>query len=306
MGIPFFPILQLEVMNLYSALVQQIIDTLEEHVLTDWQLEDFAEKIGYSKFHLTRKFKEETGFSIGEYIRTRRLAIAAQLLLNTDEPILFIALELHFQSQEAFTRAFKELYKLPPGKYRSIMQGLQLSEVNQMTENNVKGWMLSGSNPSGYTMKADTEVFHTGTRSGYLGANESVIEGQFGTMMQIFSAQNWIGKRMKMSCFMKTNNVVKCGAWVRIDKENGDLVGFDNMENRSIIGTTDWNYYTIVLDVPEESTVINFGVLLIGSGEVWIDGIKFEEVDLSVPTTNLMGIDLDLPLEPVNLGFDDL
>ena len=306
MGVPFFSILQLEVMNLYSALVQQIIDTLEEHVLSDWQLEDFAEKIGYSKFHLTRKFKEETGFSIGEYIRTRRLAIAAQLLLNTDEPILFIALELHFQSQEAFTRAFKELYKLPPGKYRSIMQGLQLSEGNQMTENNVKGWMLSGSNPSGYTMKADTEVFHTGTRSGYLGAKESVIEGQFGTMMQIFSAQNWIGKRMKMSCFMKTNNVVKCGAWVRIDKENGDLVGFDNMENRSIIGTTDWNYYTIVLDVPEESTAINFGVLLVGSGEVWIDGIKFEEVDLSVPTTNLMGFDFDLPLEPVNLGFDDL
>ena len=175
-----------------------------------------------------------------------------------------------------------------------------------MTENNVKGWMLSGSNPSGYTMKVDTEVFHTGTRSGYLSANESVIEGQFGTMMQIFSAQNWIGKRMKMSCFMKTNNVVKCGAWVRIDKENGDFVGFDNMENRSIIGTTDWNYYTIVLDVPQESTAINFGVLLIGSGEVWIDGIKFEEVDQSVPTTNLMGFDLDLPLEPVNLGFDDL
>lgn len=161
-------------MNLYSALVQQIIDTLEENVLTDWQLEQFAKKIGYSKYHLTRKFKEETGFSIGEYIRTRKLAIAAQLLLHTDEPIISIALELHFQSQEAFTRAFKELYKLPPGKYRSLMQALQLSEGNQMTENNVKGWLLSGSNPSGYTMKVDTEIFHTGTRSGYLGANENL------------------------------------------------------------------------------------------------------------------------------------
>lgn len=290
---------------MYSAIVQQIIDILEEHLLTDWQLEHFAKKIGYSKFHLTRTFKEETGFSIGAYIRKRRLAIAAQLLLHTDEPILTIAFELHFQSQEAFTRAFKELYELPPGKYRSLMQGLLLSEGNQMIKNQVKGWMLSGSNPSGYTMRTDTEVFHTGTRSGYLGANESVVEGQFGTMMQVFSAQNWIGKRMKMSCFMKTNNAIKCGAWVRIDKESGDLVQFDNMENRPILGTTDWNYYTIVLDVPEESTAINFGVLLVGSGEVWIDGIQFEEVDLSVPTTNLMGLDLDLPLEPVNLGFDD-
>lgn len=293
-------------MNLYSALVRQIIDTLEENVLTDWQLDHFAEKIGYSKFHLTRKFKEETGFSIGEYIRTRRLAIAAQLLLHTDEPILCIALELHFNSQEAFTRAFKELYKLPPGKYRSLMQALQLSEGNLMTENNVKGWMLSGSNPSGYIMKADNEVFHTGTRSGYLGSKAAALDGQFGTMMQVFSAQNWIGKRMKMSCFMKTNNATRASAWVRIDKENGDLVQFDNMENRPILGTTDWNYYSIVLDVLDESAAINFGVLLVGTGEVWIDGIKFEEVDLTVPTTNLMGFDLDLPLEPVNLGFDDL
>lgn len=291
---------------MYSALVQQIIDTLEENVLTDWQLEQFAKKIGYSKYHLTRKFKEETGFSIGEYIRTRKLAIAAQLLLHTDESILSIALELHFQSQEAFTRAFKELYKLPPGKYRSLMQRLQLSEGNQMTKNNVKGWLLSGSNPAGYTMKVDTETFHTGTRSGYLGSTESVSDVQFGTMMQVFSAQNWVGKRMKMSCFIKTKDAMKCGAWVRIDKENGDLVQFDNMENRSIVGTTDWNYYTIVLDVAEESAAINFGILLVGSGEVWIDGIKFEEVDLSVPTTNLLGIDMDLPLEPVNLGFDDL
>lgn len=292
-------------MHLYSAIVQQIIDTLEEHILTDWQLEHFANKIGYSKFHLTRTFKEETGFSIGAYIRKRRLAIAAQLLLHTEESILTIALELHFQSQEAFTRAFKELYKLPPGKYRSLMQGLLLSEGNDMTNTQVKGWILSGSNPAGYTMKTDTEIFHTGTRSGYLGANDSAVEVQFGTMMQVFSAKNWLGKRLKMSCFIKTNNAAKCGAWMRIDKENGDLAQFDNMDNRPITGTTEWNYYSIVLDVPKDSTAINFGLLLIGSGEARIDGIQFEEVDLSVPTTNLLGLDPDLPLEPVNLGFDD-
>ena len=291
---------------MYSKLVQQIINTLEQHLLTDWQLEQFANKIGYSKYHLTRKFKEETGFSIGEYVRTRKLAIAAQLLLHTEQPILEIALELHFQSQEAFTRAFKELYKLPPGKYRSLMQNIQCLEETKMEQTNVKGWFLTGSNPSGYTIRTDAEVFHTGTRSGYLGSNEFAADGQFGTMMQMFSARNWIGKRLKMSCFIKTNNAMKCGAWMRIDKENGNLVQFDNMEKRSIIGTTDWNYYAIVLDVLEESASINFGIMLIGTGEVWIDGIKFEEVDLSVPTTNLIGIDADLPLEPVNLGFDDL
>lgn len=291
---------------MYSLIVKDIISTLEEHLLEQWQLDDYAEKIGYSKYHLTRNFKKETGLTIGEYIRKRRLAISALLLLHSDLSIMDISLECHFQSQEAFTRSFKELYSMPPGKYRSLMRTILRTEEQEMTTTNeVKGWVLSGTNPAAYVMKADNEVFHTGSKSGYLGSASPAAEG-FGTMMQSFSAKNWIGKRMKMSCFIKTKDVIKCGAWCRIDKDYGDLVQFDNMDNRPIHGTTDWNYYSIVLDVLEESASIHFGLLLVGSGEAWIDGVKFEEVDETVPSTNMTGSGEDLPLEPVNLGFDDL
>src|SRR5690606_8358627 len=291
---------------MYSEIVQKIVDTLEENLLTTWQLEHYAEKIGYSKFYLTRQFKKETGLTIGEYIRKRRLAISAFLLLHTDYTILDISFECQFQSQEAFTRAFKELYRMPPGKYRNMMRSLYQKEEKKMAAvNEVKGWVLTGTNPSLYTMKADHEVFHTGSKSGYLGSNGPVEEGQFGTMMQTFSAEKWIGKRMKMSCFIKTKNGVKRGAWCRTDSSNGDLLQFDNMDNRSIHGTTDWNYYSIVLDVREESASIHFGLLLTGSGEAWIDGISLEEVDNSVASTNIAGSAGELPLEPVNLGFDD-
>lgn len=291
---------------MYSQAVEQIIDTLEEQLLTDWQLEQYAERIGYSKYYLTRTFKKETGLTIGAYIRRRRLAVAAFLLLHTEEIILDIALECQFQSQESFARAFKELYSMPPGKYRQMMRDLYTKEEKEMVQNEVKGWLLTGTNPALYTMKADYEVFHTGSKSGYLGAIQPAEEGQFGTMMQVFSAKNWLGKRMKMSCFIKTKDAMKCGAWCRIDTRNGDLLQFDNMDNRAIHGTTDWNYYSIVLDVVEESAAIHFGVLLVGSGEVWIDGIAFEEVDESVPSTNLSSSVEKLPLEPVNLGFDEL
>lgn len=291
---------------MYSQMVQQIVDTLEENLLTTWQLEHYAEKIGYSKFYLTRQFKKETGLTIGEYIRKRRLAVSAFLLLHSDHTIIDISFECQFQSQEAFTRAFKELYNMPPGKYRYMMRSLHIKEEQEMTTTNeVKGWILTGTNPSLYTMKADHKVFHTGSKSGYLGSIEP-LDGAFGTMMQSFSATNWIGKRMKMSCFIKTKDAMKCGAWCRIDTKNGDLVQFDNMDNRSIHGTTDWNYYAVVLDVLEESHSIHFGILLAGSGEAWIDGITFEEVDDSVPSTNMIGVHSELPLEPVNLGFDDL
>ncbi|MBD8032455.1 AraC family transcriptional regulator [Solibacillus sp. FSL W8-0474] len=291
---------------MYSLIVQDIITTLEDHLLEHWQLEDYAKKIGYSKFHLTRSFKKETGLTIGEYIRKRRLAMASLFLLHSDLSIMEISLECHFQSQEAFTRAFKELYNMPPGKYRNLMKSIMRTEEQEMTTSNeVKGWFLSGTNPAAYTMKADTKVFHTGTKSGYLGCTGAMDEVQFGTMMQSFSAKNWVGKRFKMSCFIKTKEAMKCGAWCRIDSKNGDLLQFDNMDNRAIHGTTDWNYYSIVLDVPEDSASIHFGLLLSGAGEAWIDGIKFEEVEKSVATTNMIGSDGDLPLEPVNLGFDD-
>lgn len=53
-----------------------------------------------------------------EYIRMRRLANASATLLYTSERILDIALYYQFESQESFTRAFKVIYKLPPGQYR--------------------------------------------------------------------------------------------------------------------------------------------------------------------------------------------
>lgn len=292
---------------MYSEVVLDVVNVLEEHLMDEWQLEDYAEKIGYSKFHLTREFKKETGMTIVEYIRKRRLAMAALFLLHSDLSIMQISMELHFQSQEAFTRSFKSLYNMTPGKYRTTMRILQKTEDGQMTISNlVKGWILSGSNPESYEMKTDSQVFHSGTKSGYLASTLSVGEGQFGTMMQSFSAEQWHGKRIKLSCFLKTDKVNKCGAWCRVDNHIGDTLQFDNMYNRSIHGTTNWNYYTIVLDVPEESASIHFGVMLIGSGKVWADSFQFEEVELEIPTTNMLTKNEELPLEPINLGFDEL
>ncbi|MFS0881827.1 helix-turn-helix transcriptional regulator [Metabacillus niabensis] len=291
---------------MYSEVTRDVISFLEEHLLEEWQLEDYAVQIGYSKFHLSRVFKQETGMNIGEYIRKRRLATAAMYLLYSDESIIQIAFELQFQSQEAFTRSFKEVYQMPPGKYRKLMRTLQRTEEENMGEQKlIKGWVLSGSHPNLYEMKADNQVFHTGTSSGLLASVGDAGEGQFGTMMQSFSAEKWKGKRIKVSCFLKTEEVVKCGAWCRIDNASSDMIQFDNMDNRPIQGTTDWNYYFIVLDVPEDSVSIHFGVLLIGTGKVWADGFAFEEVDQSVPSTNMLAQE-QLPLDPINLGFEEM
>lgn len=290
---------------MYSQIVNDIITYLETHISEDLDLDDYAVEIGYSKFYLTRQFKKETGTSIGEYVRNRKLSLAASDLIHTNEPIIDIAVKYHFQSQEAFSRSFKDLYKLPPGKYRNTMRSLLIIE-DDYEENDVKGWFLSGSHPEHFEIKTDSKVFHSGNQSGYLGATHENSDEMFGTLMQQFQAEHYKGKRIRVSCYLKSKDATRAAIWTRIDNIENRVLQFDNMQNRQVTGTKDWNYYQNVLDVPTDSAVINFGVLLYGNGCVWVDGFKVEEVDEAIETTTETHHIHLLPLEPTNLGFDEL
>lgn len=70
------------------------------------------------------------------------------------------------------------------------------------------------------------------------------------------------------------------------------------------MGTTNWNRYSIVLDVPDNSAIISFGILLTGKGEVYLDGLSFEVVDNDTPTTH-NHFDNPLLEEPTNLSFEE-
>jgi len=81
---------------------------------------DVARASGLSVYHLHRIFTPIFGHSIKGYVRKRRLTEGAALLRETDRGVLDIALECQFQSQAAFTRAFRDLFGVPPGRYRAM------------------------------------------------------------------------------------------------------------------------------------------------------------------------------------------
>jgi hypothetical protein len=104
---------------------------------------------------------------------------------------------------------------------------------------------------------------------------------------------------------------------MRVDGDRR-ILGFDNMDNRAVRGTTDWTMYSVVLDVPENAKNIFFGILLVGKGQVWADDLSLEVVDKNVVTTNLdspeaLGVDnpdvarrpKETNKRPVNLGFEE-
>lgn len=291
----------------YSAIIQKTIEYIETNLHEELSLDSVAQFAGFSKFHFLRIFQKEVGVTASEYIRYRRIANAANMLLYTDEKILDIAFFYCFETQESFTRSFKKYYNVPPGQYRKMIGKLTLQREEIMLKNEqlLKGWTLSGSHPFNYKMGIDRENVHKGRASAFLKSVTVQSHGEFATMMQQFKAEKYLGKRIKLSGFIKSKDVDGfCGFWMRVDDSLGDVLQFDNMSDRPIVGNNEWNHYHIVLDVPENSAVIAFGVLLSGNGQVWIDELKFEEVDKQTPTTNI-DFSADLLDEPVNLSFED-
>lgn len=292
----------------YSSSIQQIISYIDANLGNRLSLDELADISGFSKYHFLRIFKRETGSRLSEHIQNRRMAQAAKLLLFTRMNILEIALMYQFESQEAFTRAFKKEYNLPPGRYRKAMSNLiYIREEADMEKNNlIPGWIITGTAPEEYDVNLDYDIFYKGTRSVRIqGEGGQIQELDYMTVMQQFKAKDYIGKRIRFSAFIKSLNVEGwCGLWMRINGVTANIVKIDNMQNRPIKGTRDWNYYSVVLEIPETGNIVNIGVLLNGTGTIWMDHANFEVVDKSVETTDV-DLSSELPEGPVNLSLEE-
>ena len=123
-----------------------LIDYIEEHLQEEITLEELAQVAGYSKYHLHRMFTGLIGFSLHAYIKRRRLTEAAKELLFTEKSILDIALDAAYESQQAFTLAFKEVYKMTPQHFRKKhdFQPIQLKFKREGDLGGLRGERIQG------------------------------------------------------------------------------------------------------------------------------------------------------------------
>ena len=169
-----------------------------------------------------------------------------------------------------------------------------------------KGWFEAGTSKTSYKMGIDVGSGQSGNNAATIKSKSNKING-FGTLMQNSLPNSFLGKRVKMSGYVKSENVANwAGLWLRIDQKDTEYaISFDNMKNRPIKGTTEWKKYKIVLDIPLDATNMAYGALLSGVGQIWFDNISFEVVNDTIEVTSESKQNF-MPLsEPSNLNFEN-
>ncbi len=109
------------------------IDFIEKNMFEPIDIHDMAKASHYSTYHFCRIFRSLVGDAPKEYLRKRRLTVAAERLAKGEKSILDIALSCQFESHAAFTRSFKQLFKMSPEQYRENADPFRLIYKDQFS-----------------------------------------------------------------------------------------------------------------------------------------------------------------------------
>lgn len=99
--------------------ISEIVSFISDSALKKISIDDICKELHISKYHLCRIFKENTGVTIGQFIKNRRLAVAKQLLADTNLKITEIAQRCCFSDNSFFTKTFFTEFGVTPTEYRA-------------------------------------------------------------------------------------------------------------------------------------------------------------------------------------------
>jgi AraC family transcriptional regulator len=110
--------------------IQKAIDYVEEHITENIDYEEAAKRAYSSSFHFQRIFAVLCGFTLGEYIRNRRLSLAGNELLTTDAKVIDVALKYGYDAPESFSRAFTHFHGISPSQ---VKKGANIKSYSRLS-----------------------------------------------------------------------------------------------------------------------------------------------------------------------------
>ena len=143
--------------------IQNAIDYIEEHLTEEMDYDIVAKQSFSSTYHFQRLFSILCGFTVGEYIRNRRLTLAGSELATTNVKVIDVAMKYGYESPDSFAKAFQKFHGVTPSAAR--MNGSKLKSFSRL----VLKISLEGGKLMNYRIEEKPEMILTGYKKHFAG-----------------------------------------------------------------------------------------------------------------------------------------
>ncbi len=217
--------------------IQQAIDYIEDNLTETIDYEEVAKKCYSSSYHFQRVFSILCGFTLGEYIRNRRLTLAGRELATTNAKVFDVALKYGYESPDSFAKAFQKFHGILPSQARN--NGSNLKSFSRL----VLKFSLEGGTTMNYRIETKPAMILLGYKKGFSGTPyDESRQYQEGNFFKTTRAHQWMLKGIsndKMSDYCVLSNFdddgydfyisVTTDAYERENLYNSEVTGINFM-----------------------------------------------------------------------------
>lgn len=217
--------------------IQQAIDYIEGNLTETIDYEEVAKKCYSSSYHFQRVFSILCGFTLGEYIRNRRLTLAGRELATTNAKVIDIAMKYGYESPDSFAKAFQKFHGILPSQARN--NGSNLKSFSRL----VLKFSLEGGTTMNYRIETKPALTLLGYKKRFSGTPyDEARQHQEGDFFKTTRAHQWLLKGMsndKMSDYCVLSNFdddgydfyisVTTDAYERENLYNSEVTGINFM-----------------------------------------------------------------------------
>jgi hypothetical protein len=161
----------------------------------------------------------------------------------------------------------------------------------------ITGWTPWSATPEYYRTGSDTVASHSGRYSAFIEFRGTEPQPRTGYLTQVIRADDYEGKRVRLSAFSLSEHADHAELFLSAWATCGGPV----LAVQTIAGRGAWHEDSVLMDVPENTVFLRYGIGLNGKGLVRLDDVRLEIVDLATPVAPTTD-DAPMPAEPVNLS----
>ncbi len=218
--------------------IQHAIDYIEDNITETIDYEEVAKKCYSSSYHFQRVFSILCGFTLGEYIRNRRLTLAGRELATTNAKVIDVAMKYGYESPDSFAKAFQKFHGILPSQARN--NGSNLKSFSSL----VLKFSLEGGTTMNYRIETKPALTLLGYKKRLSGTPyDASRQQQEGDFFKTTRAHQWMLKGMsndKMSDYCVLSNFdddgydfyisVTTDAYERNNLYNSEVTGIEFMD----------------------------------------------------------------------------